>query len=315
MVSLYNEGRLRNEGRDVELEASADSTPLRPKVAMASTNHFASSPVNPLQSGAVHTPVVVGQKRRLESHPGGDEDDTASGVKIKPGHIDDIAEIVVSDDEEEKDVLEALKRESDVTFETPKDSASERPIISSRPEQGYPYVHGEHFDPPSSSLSPSIDSYYSVNAFSPSSSSSNSALPSDSPFDFSWVANEFISSSRKAHVILSSQTSEDFNNDVTKKILDSLLYDLGKAAAIRCTPLNGSNSNAPLSKVQTRQYVDSLFNEWCANFAHMNALEKLELNYTPEKKMSFKVYMRARLSNAFSSVRRIKSKPGRQNQR
>ena len=128
----------------------------------------------------------------------------------------------------------------------------------------------------------------------------------DPDFDVSWVTNEFVAGSKKAHVILNAERGEDFD-EVTKKILDSLLYDLGKAAAVKYLP-EANPDDKFTSKLHTRRFIDCLFEVWCANFQHMANLETMELNFTPEKKMSFKIYMRARISNAFSSVRRAKSK-------
>ena len=208
--------------------------------------------------------------------------------KKRRASVDVVDDIVISDDEDGEP--SAIKSELDLAEMNPRSIK---------------------LDPMTIPLSPTIDSTdYSTqhHVISPSFIRAiDRAIDQDTntEFDLSWVTNEFIAGSKKAHVIVNAEGAEAFT-DVTKKILDSLLYDLGKAAAVKYLPESGSNT--PVTKLQTKRYIDSLFDVWCANFAHMPSLEKLELNFTSEKKMSFKIYMRARISNAFSSVRRIKSK-------
>ena len=297
LVSLYNEGRLRNGGVDVELEADVNAFTLRQKRSIltspANHAHHFPTPNNKRRFPSdVRCDIDVPLKKRtnVDGIPEKRPTNVDATVKRRPSYDDDDDDIVISDDEEAISnavvKTERLRTESGGSEDT---SFNSHEIIP--PSDPYPSDGANHRDLyfPLTSASPSLPS------LEPSSSSSST------PCDLSWVASEFLVASKKAHVIVNMEGEESFD-EVKKKILDSVLYDLAKAAAIRYPPLE-PGADVMLAKVHTRQYVHSLFNEWCAHFPHMASLEKLELNYTPEKTMSFKVYMRARLSNAFSSVR------------
>lgn len=278
LVSLYNSGCLHNDGTDIELEADVHSSTLRPK-PMPSTQ--AQEPCY----SQFAAPSLLPARDRKRPNSSSEQNESP---KKRRASVDVVDDIVISDDEDGEP--SAIKSELDLAEMNPRSIK---------------------LDPMTIPLSPTIDSTdYSTqhHVISPSFIRAiDRAIDQDTntEFDLSWVTNEFIAGSKKAHVIVNAEGAEAFT-DVTKKILDSLLYDLGKAAAVKYLPESGSNT--PVTKLQTKRYIDSLFDVWCANFAHMPSLEKLELNFTSEKKMSFKIYMRARISNAFSSVRRIKSK-------
>lgn len=290
LVSLYNEGRLRNGGVDVELEADVNAFTLRqkPSILTSSANHAHHFPTpsnkRRFPSDVQCDDVPLKKRTNIDGIPVKRPTNFDGAMKRRPS-FDDDDDIVISDDEDALSSAvvktERLRTESGGS----EDTSNSHEMVP--PSDLYPSANHRDLYLPLTSASPSLP-------LEPSSSSS-------SPCDLSWVASEFLVGSKKAHVIVNMEGEESFD-EVKKKILDSVLYDLAKAAAIRYPPLE-TGADVLLAKVQTRRYVHSLFNEWCAHFPHMSSLEKLELNYTPEKTMSFKVYMRARLSNAFSSVR------------
>ena len=299
---MYNDGRLRNEGADVELEPSEEhSSFLRPKPT-SNPDSFSQ-----YWNGGVPPPTAftgyqlespsIGQKR---SHAPQDDGFSASPSKRRAsvdGPSNDDDDIVISDDDDDDlkvNITSDVKSELGDFPDSTGGSAESQHFSTAEPPETTTATHGFPLPPP-----PPLTDRSSVPKILPS------CVPSLPVFDFSWVATDFITGSKKARVILSDDGISGWN-EVSRKILDSLLYDLGKAAVMRCPPR--LHVDTPFAKTETRHYVDSLFNEWCSHFTHMSTLEKLELNYTPEKKMLFKVYMRARLSNSFSSVRRARIK-------
>merc|ERR1719193_543494 len=231
LVSLYNNGCLRNDGADVELEADVHSSTLRPKPMPTNsvTSPNACYPPFP-------TPMVSPARNR--KRPNSSTEEIISPSKRLSTLTVDANDIVISDDEDADSC--PVKSES-VHGETNRYSAEmvlannlvnddeemESCIVKSEPA----YVNTNQ----SSMKLPSVTSHsitsvsqtFDCNEFSNRHRINdpvgiNPAVDSD--FDLSWVMNEFIAGSKKAHVILGASKGEDFT-DVTKKILDSLLYD------------------------------------------------------------------------------------------
>jgi len=293
LCTAYNQGLLRNGGQDVELEADLQTAILRPKplppppyqspmplMASSSSSPFSSlvpsqSPHGLPPSSSKASTVTVGRKRPSHTK------DTGPPTK-RLDDTEDEDDIVISDDDDDwvNEMKFDIKTEGDGRV-------------------------GPSGPGPSSSFEFSQDS----NSMQMTPFQCDVPLPSlNQQYDLSWIGSEFIPSNRKASVIvdLDAETADFSENSVTKKILDSVLYDVGKAALAKCPFADAKDS--PLLKTHYRTYVDAVFAEWCRHIKHLDALEKFEINYTPERKMAFKVFMRAKISTAISQNKNVKRK-------
>jgi ABC-type polar amino acid transport system ATPase subunit len=100
----------------------------------------------------------------------------------------------------------------------------------------------------------------------------------------------------EATCILDVGGATDFGKTtITRRILDSVLYDLGKLAVQKFPMLGHANSDRYF-----KTYLGAVFSEWCMQFRHMSELENVKVDYSGERQFPFKVYLRAKISMGFS---------------
>jgi len=275
-------GLLRNGGQDVELEADLQMAILRPKPPPPPPYQ----PSMPLMTSSSSSPFSLVPSQSPHGLPPSSKASTFAAGRKRPSQTEDTGPIAKRLGNTEDDDIVISDNEDDWLSEMKFDIKTEGGGRVGPPESGSSSSFVLSQDSNSMQITPYQCDIPLVNL--------------NQQYDLSWIGSEFIPSNRKASVIvdLDAETADFSENSLTKKILDSVLYDVGKAALAKCPFADAKDS--PLLKTQYRTYVDAVFSEWCRHIKHLDVLEKFEINYTPERKMNFKVYMRGKMSQSIS---------------